>query len=250
MVENNNRHITSNQHLLDNTPGLNEVNINDIRNSVHRDIPFMSNNQNRSIRSLLRWLFLLDRVLIAVLLPITLYNLTSVLMSEVTHTRFGLVPELRSYWASVKVLKRDALTNEVSLVYISNESLGLLSKFHNIIVYYTQNYITGLFLWTPFHFKIFSPSSLITAPTSLFSSLSSFSEFKEYLLTKLINAVLYCYPTYVKTATSITFLVYAVWTTLYLWFALTFFCICLGISLIRRYMHVVRMVAKLLFGGV
>ncbi|KAH3901352.1 Asi2p SCDLUD_002844 [Saccharomycodes ludwigii] len=200
---------------------FNNININNDQDNP-RGISHISERRNRALRRLLQYLLVLDRLLLAVFFPLSIYNLTKALMNGVTFSKLGIAEEILMYWDNVNVLQQQSCTTDtnfgIDLLYISNENSGLLSKFHNVLVYYTQEFILP------------------------YLNNDNYSSGITYAIKKL---TLTWYPRLIKLNTLVIYLGFGIFTSTYFCFAVCFFFVCITLSFLRRYLSVMRVVNKL-----
>lgn len=154
-----------------------------------------------------RNLLLLDYFVVLLLFPFSLYNILRCGFSSVTFSETDFVKDILLYLHYVN----DFVSVEGPYRLLEARK-DLLSKFHNIIVYYTWPTVRS------FIFKYDSSSEIQT---------------------KIVTA----YQSIVKGWAITVYLIYGIGGTVYLTMAGFFFSICLVITLIRRYKNVQRIVA-------
>lgn len=162
------------------------------------------------LRLLITNLLLFDYFVVVLLFPFSLYNVLRSGFSIITLSENDFLSEVVTYCRHVKIFGDDGK----SLLVYGESNLGLLGKFHNIVVFYTSPLARYLAQWVPI------------APDHLIRQI--YVKFYQYL---------------VKCSTVSIYLTYGVCGTVYLAMAGFFFAVCIAITLIRRYKSVHRMVA-------
>lgn len=155
----------------------------------------------------IRNLLLLDYFVVLLLFPFSLYNILRSGFSSVTFSETDFVKDILLYFHYVNDFV--SVAGPYRLLEARND---LLSKFHNIIVYYTWPAVRSLI-------SRYDPSSEIR------------------------TTVVAVYQSLVKSWAIAVFLLYGIGGTVYLTMAGFFFSICLVITLVRRYKNVQRIVA-------
>ncbi|AET40763.1 Asi2p Ecym_6388 [Eremothecium cymbalariae DBVPG len=157
------------------------------------------------LRNFLRNQILLDHILIALLFPFSLFNILRALFSELTFSEYDFYIDILQYLRRISVV--DA-TGKSLLLY--TDSLGLLVKFHNVVVFYTRhiyyllNAVLGDLKWTA-----------------------------------------HLYTFFVRVNTISLYLAYGFLTSSYLCFAAFFFTLCFGMTVIKRYKGVERIISQI-----
>lgn len=179
--------------------------------------------------SMVRHLLVLDYFVMIVLFPFSFYNILRSGFSSVTLSENDFIAEIMVYLKYGKVIS-DPILNiihnrsydkssvPISLLgYSDDAAMGLLGKFHNIIVYY---------------------SSPIGKKLIRFASSSNASG--KY------GILVQGYELWVKISVIMTYLLYGLTGTIYLALSGFFFIFCLALTIIRRY----RSVHKLLVANI
>lgn len=159
------------------------------------------------LQILIRNLLLLDYFVVLLLFPFSLYNILRCGFSSVTFSETDFVNDILTYCRYVNDFV--SIDGPCRLIDVNKD---LLSKFHNIIVYYT---------WP------------------MVRSLVSMYQASDQAQSTIISA----YQLLVKSCAVLTYLLYGIGGTVYLTMAGFFFSICLVITLVRRYKNVQRIVA-------
>ena len=93
-----------------------------------------------------RNLLLLDYFIMIILFPFSLYNIVRICFNFITLSRDDFTVDILTYLQNTQVISDDATS---LLGYKDGEtSLGLLSKFHNVLVFYSAPVIKRVLNWT------------------------------------------------------------------------------------------------------
>lgn len=228
--------------------------LGDIINTLEIELDRQNNNNNndtanteqrreeprfiprRSIfASIIRHLLVLDYFVMIVLFPFSFYNILRSGFSSVTLSENDFIAEIMIYLKYGKVISNPILdivsgrtsnnnNNNVPITllgYSDDAVVGLLGKFHNIIVYYSS----------PIGKKI------INFASDYNSNSQSPGKFSFLVIG---------YEIWVKISVIMTYLVYGLTGTIYLALSGFFFIFCLALTIIRRY----RSVQKLLVSNI
>jgi len=166
----------------------------------------------------------LIRFTILVVIPIAFGNLTRLLIDHFSYSDGGNRNEMLNYFQNMNVLvplgkdlagldNLDFQSN-YRLIYIGGDRDSLIAKYHNILVYFTS--------------KIIKPYVMDEKDTYIKS------------------IILSCYSKGIKTITAILVLISTLVSTLYLWFALLFFCVCIVFNFSIKIKSFTNMIASLL----
>lgn len=159
------------------------------------------------LQIMIRNLLLLDYFVVLLLFPFSLYNILRCGFSSVTFSETDFINDILNYCKYVN----DFVNADGSYVLI-DVNMDLLSKFHNIIVYYTWPTARSIA-------RVYDTSN------------------------QAQNTIISAYQLLVKSCAVVIYLVYGIGGTVYLTMAGFFFSICLVITLVRRYKNVQRIVA-------
>ncbi|AMD19383.1 HBR482Cp [Eremothecium sinecaudum] len=157
------------------------------------------------LRTLLRNLIVLDHILIALLFPFSLFNILRALFSELTFSEYDFYVDILQYMKRIAVVDAQ---NKSLLLY--TDSLGLLVKFHNIVVFYTRN---------------------------VYSAMSA--------MIGNVNWTARLYTLFVRLSAISLYLTYGLMTSSYLCFAAFFFTLCFGMTVVKRYKGVERIINQI-----
>ncbi|AGO13196.1 AaceriAFR047Wp [[Ashbya] aceris (nom. inval.)] len=146
-------------------------------------------------RTFLRNQIVLDHILIALLFPFSLFNILRALFSEFTFSEYDFYIDILQYLRRISVVDHRG----PSLV-LYTDSLGLLVKFHNVVVFYTRNVYYAL--------NAIMGNLRVTAHV--------------YALFVRVNAIS-------------LYLAYGLIASSYLCLAAFFFTLCFGMTVIKRY---------------
>ncbi|EJS41997.1 asi2p [Saccharomyces arboricola H-6] len=201
---------------VDASRGGNEgINV-DIRrdtNANTTDSPFLARQRN-PLRTFLRNLFILDYFIGLILFPFSVYNILRSGFNSMTFSENDFIIEIVGYWKFAKIFGSGATT---LIAYKDTGKLGLLGKFHNIIVFYSSPMIRHI----------------------MKDANDDETKFKwlKLMFSKLFEL-------FVKTSTILVYLAYGVSGTIYMVTAGFFFILCLLFTIIRRYKGVHRMIVS------
>ncbi|AAS53418.1 AFR047Wp [Eremothecium gossypii ATCC 10895] len=147
------------------------------------------------LRTFLRNQIVLDHILIALLFPFSLFNILRALFSEFTFSEYDFYIDILQYLRRISVVDHSGRS-----LLLYTDSLGLLVKFHNVVVFYTRNvyYVLNAALG----------NLRITAHV--------------YALFVRVNAIS-------------LYLAYGLIASSYLCLAAFFFTLCFGMTVIKRY---------------
>ncbi|SCU87831.1 LAFA_0E09076g1_1 [Lachancea sp. 'fantastica'] len=157
------------------------------------------------LRLFLRYLLLLDHLLMVFLFPFSVYNVLKILLTEVTFSNNDFVTDIASYCHYSRILSDDG----TSVVFFKS-GFGLLGKFHNIIVYYSA----PVFVW---------------------------ASSKAVLGVWALKA----YVSFIKTTSVAIYMAYGIGTSVYVCFATFFFALCFLMTSFRRYKDIARIMGHL-----
>lgn len=161
------------------------------------------------LRILITNLLLFDYFVVLLLFPFSLYNILRSGFSVITLSENDFLTEIVAYCRYVKIFGDDGK----SLLVYGEGNLGLLGKFHNIVVFYTAPIAQFIARRVP------SPDAFLR------------------------HSAIKCYQFMVKCCTVVVYVTYGIGGTVYLAMAGSFFAICFAITLARRYKSIHRMVA-------
>lgn len=173
------------------------------------------------IQSLLTYLI---RFTILVIIPIAFGNLTRLLIDHFASADGAHQNEMMNYFQNMNVLipigkdmvapENQDFQSNYRLIYIGGDRDSLIAKYHNILVYFTS--------------KIIKPYVMDERDTYA----------KAIILSSYSKAV--------KVLTAVLVLISTMASTLYLWFALLFFCVCIVFNLSIKLKSFTSMLASLL----
>ncbi|SMN19052.1 similar to Saccharomyces cerevisiae YNL159C ASI2 Integral inner nuclear membrane protein [Maudiozyma saulgeensis] len=159
--------------------------------------------------SMVRHLLVLDYFIMVILFPFSLYNILRSGFSTVTLSENDFIAEIMIYMKYSNVVSYPIeLNKKVLLGYNDDGAMGLLGKFHNIIVYYSS----------PIGKKIMN-----------------------FEIIKIRNIMILIYEILVKLNVVSIYLIYGLSGTTYLALSGFFFIFCLALTIIRRYRSVQRL---------
>ncbi|KAG0668834.1 hypothetical protein C6P45_004317 [Maudiozyma exigua] len=231
--------------------------LGDIINTLEVELERQNNNEGdvnrrreeprfvprRSIfASMVRHLLVLDYFVMIVLFPFSFYNILRSGFSSVTLSENDFIAEIMIYLKYGRVLS-DSMLNRIYnrtydknipislLGYSDDAAMGLLGKFHNIIVYYSSPIGKKLI-----NFASNSSTGTTTSTTTFLITAAS----------KHGNVLVRGYEIWVKISVIMTYLLYGLTGTMYLALSGFFFIFCLALTIIRRY----RSVQKLLVANI
>ncbi|AQZ12762.1 ASI2 (YNL159C) [Zygosaccharomyces parabailii] len=161
------------------------------------------------LRLLITNLLLFDYFVVLLLFPFSLYNILRSGFSVITLSENDFLTEIVAYCRYVKVFGDDGK----SLLVYGEGKLGLLGKFHNIVVFYSSPIAQCIARFLP------SPDAVLR------------------------QSAMKAYRFMVKFCTVAMYMTYGIGGTVYLAMAGSFFAICFAITLARRYKSIHRMVA-------
>ncbi|CCE63685.1 hypothetical protein TPHA_0F02030 [Tetrapisispora phaffii CBS 4417] len=210
---------TNNNEIIE----LNNDNLHNVNNhplNVHnRRSPF-EGERRPFLRTFLRNLLVLDYFVILLLFPFSLYNILKSGFSIMTFSENDFVQEMLYYLSDVQVFSE----NYKSLLIYKEINLGLLGKFHNIMIYYSSPLITTVMSFLKRHaHKVFTNKAINM-------------NFKILIMN--------VYSKSIKMITLTMYFIYGFGGTIYLLAAGFFFLLCFTISVVRRYKGVHRIISK------
>lgn len=197
------------------TNGNGGINADTIRatNANTADSPFTARQQS-PLRTFLRNLFILDYFIGLILFPFSVYNILRSGFNSMTFSENDFIIEIVGYWKFAKIFGSGGTT---LIAYKDTGKLGLLGKFHNIIVFYSSPVI-----------KHIMKSRDGNEPNLNWIRLMFAKAFELF----------------VKVSTILIYLAYGVSGTVYMVTAGFFFVLCLLFTVIRRYKGVHRMLVS------
>ncbi|CAI4049765.1 hypothetical protein SKDZ_14G1640 [Saccharomyces kudriavzevii ZP591] len=188
----------------------------DIRRATNADTPdspFLARQQS-PLRTFLRNLFILDYFIGLILFPFSVYNILRSGFNSMTFSENDFIIEIVGYWKFAKIFGSSGTT---LIAYKDTGKLGLLGKFHNIIVFYSSPMI-----------KYIMKSA-------------GDNESKVGWLKLMFSKI---FEVFVKISTILIYLAYGVSGTIYMVTAGFFFVLCLLFTIVRRYKGVHRMLVS------
>lgn len=206
---------------VDPSRGGNEgTNVNNRRatNANTADSPFLARQQS-PLRTFLRNLFILDYFIGLILFPFSVYNILRSGFNSMTFSENDFIIEIVGYWKFAKIFGSNGTT---LIAYKDTGKLGLLGKFHNIIVFYSSPMI-----------KFIMKSA---------NSNESKMDWLKLMFSKIFEL-------FVKVSTILIYLIYGVSGTIYMVTAGFFFVLCLLFTVIRRYKGVHRILVSQRMSG-
>lgn len=164
-----------------------------------------------------RNLLLLDYFIMIILFPFSLYNIIRICFNFITLSRDDFTVDILTYLQSTQAIisSNDNTTTPLLGYQDGKPSLGLLSKFHNVIVFYSAPVIKLVLNWT------------------------NRSEIAVYLCNWSIRLL-----------TVLLYLTYGLGGTVYMGIAGFFFALSLGLTVYRRYRGVHQVLAGSFAPGV
>ena len=207
-VQNNNNSNRARVRVIhDGTPNNINARIH-IDNIPERGTPF-SIQRRPVLRTFLRNLLVFDYFLLLLLFPLSLYTILRSGFNVMTFSEEDFLKEIVNYFKYIRIFSDDGK----SLMVYKEGKIGLLGKFHNIIVFYSSPMVKKLF---------------------------QLAQKRELLL----NIAIAIYKPIVKVTTITAYLTYGLGGTVYLIAAGFFFMLCLALSVMRRYKGVHQMITK------
>ncbi|CAI4035955.1 hypothetical protein SMKI_14G1650 [Saccharomyces mikatae IFO 1815] len=210
---------TSNANRASNTGANRDVNGGtnaDIRRATNAnttDPSFLARRQS-PFRTFLRNLFILDYFIGLILFPFSMYNILRSGFNSMTFSENDFIVEIVGYWKFAKIFGSGGTT---LIAYKDTSKLGLLGKFHNIIVFYSSPMVKHIM------------------------KNGDGKEFKLNWLKLMFSRI---FELFVKISTILIYLAYGVSGTIYMVTAGFFFILCLLFTVIRRYKGVHRMLVS------
>lgn len=182
-------------------------------NANTADSPFLARQQS-PLRTFLRNLFILDYFIGLILFPFSVYNILKSGFNSMTFSENDFIVEIVGYWKFAKIFGSGGTT---LIAYKDTGKLGLLGKFHNIIVFYSSPIIQHIM---------------------------KNRDGNEPHLNWLRLIFSKVFELFVKISTILIYLTYGVSGTIYMVTAGFFFILCLLFTVIRRYKGVHRMLVS------
>ncbi|CAB4254332.1 similar to Saccharomyces cerevisiae YNL159C ASI2 Integral inner nuclear membrane protein [Maudiozyma barnettii] len=188
----------------------NNNNINNTNNNLRRprDSTPSFTPRRSYFASMVRHLLVLDYFIMVILFPFSLYNILRSGFSTVTLSENDFVAEIMIYMRYSSVVSHPIGESGMLLGYNDNGVMGLLGKFHNIIVYYSS----------PIGKKLMKLSMI-----------------------RIRTIMIEIYELMVKLIVISIYLIYGLSGTTYLALSGFFFIFCLALTIIRRYRSVQRL---------
>ncbi|CAG60912.1 uncharacterized protein GVI51_J05687 [Nakaseomyces glabratus] len=201
-----------------NLPSHNSIGSNS--NGVNQRTPFAQ--RPSFFRTLVRNLLVLNYLVLSLLFPFSLYNVLRSGFSTMTFSERDFTREILTYWYAIDTVDVISLikpsTPETS---DSGPGLGLLGKFHNIIVYYSLPIGEALL-------------------RRILNIDRSYTDTEEYpvsvgIYRMILGFFFRWYKKSIKIVTILVYLLYGIGGTTYLMIAGFFFSLCVGLTIVRRY---------------
>ncbi|EDO18317.1 hypothetical protein Kpol_1039p68 [Vanderwaltozyma polyspora DSM 70294] len=191
-------------------------------NNDERRTPF--NLQRRPIlRVFLRNLLVLDYFVLLLLFPFSMYNILRSGFSSMTFSENDFIQDMLVYIRHIRIFSDDG----ASFMIYKEGSLGLLGKFHNIVVFYSSPLMKQMY-----HEIITTANGATSSGTG-----DNFVHILKWIL-------LQSYKMWVKGTTVMIYFMYGFGGTVYLFAAGFFFLLCFTIATVRRYKGMHQMIGQ------
>ncbi|KAL3232446.1 Protein ASI2 [Nakaseomyces bracarensis] len=173
-------------------------------------------------RTLVRNLLVFNYLVLSLLFPFSLYNVLRSGFSTMTFSERDFTREILTYWYAIDTVDVISLIKPSTPETVDSAAgLGLLGKFHNIIVYYSLPI----------------GEQLLRAIVNIDKS---YPDIKDYtfrigIYRMLLSFLFKWYKKGIKIGTVVVYLTYGIGGTTYLMIAGFFFSLCVGLTVVRRY---------------
>lgn len=184
-------------------------------------------------RTLVRNLLVFNYLVLSLLFPFSLYNVLRSGFSTMTFSERDFTREILTYWHAIDTVDVISLIKPSTPETIDSAAgLGLLGKFHNIIVYYSLPIGEILLRAIVKIDKAYPDITDYTVRIGIYRMILSFL-FKWY-------------KKGIKISTVVVYLTYGIGGTTYLMIAGFFFSLCVGLTVVRRYKSTQQILSGLL----